>query len=244
MFSRGRWIGSGVHLMGALIALLAFAMATPVREAQAQMSTDAYATKYFLDEPPTVNDLKSLPANARDVIVAKVRIIARPRYLIERDQPGQALPLPNDLFVAVVDVFDLLKGDAAAAGQHEMYFGEGRVRARYLFPHTKERRARDYFVVSYAMQDGVRRLLAFAASKDEFEGWEREFLEYGIGKPSPNACLALVNGIDRFMEIASVKAEAAAKVTELRNRGESLHKTGQHPGCLYPLIEAVLSLSG
>jgi hypothetical protein len=58
-----------MHIAGMGIAAISF-----FHDAKAQAPTDAYATNYFFEEPPSNDDLPKAPPTALEVVHAKVRI--------------------------------------------------------------------------------------------------------------------------------------------------------------------------
>jgi hypothetical protein len=168
------------------ITLLNIVIMFGCREAGAQMDT-AYATQYFLDSPPSTAPLTTLPTNAREVIIAKVRMVGRIAYLIGRHQSDQLPPRPKDLFGVDVEVVEALRGRTDVSARHKVYFGvpgEGR---NYKYPHTPRMYAREYFIVSYIGEDKVRRLLGFPVSRGEYDEWEREVSRYERIRGLPGA---------------------------------------------------------
>jgi hypothetical protein len=130
----------------------------------------------FLDRAPTNSDQAMLPQDARDVLIAKVRVVGGPSWLGGRDQSGMRPPLPleMDLFGASIEVLDVLSGNVRAGTRLDVYFGRPGGQRRYKLPLTSDQKRRDYFVVSYARDDGKRRLLAVPISREEYELWAGE----------------------------------------------------------------------
>jgi hypothetical protein len=137
----------------------------------AQMSGEPYALKYFLDEPPTAADLARLPADARDVIVGKVRLLDKPFYLIEREQRS---PLPKDRWSARLELLEVIAGDVQPGAQTDVRYGVPGQRATSpITPPVLEQR---YFIASYLDQDGVRRLLGFPITPEAFKEHSDELM--------------------------------------------------------------------
>jgi hypothetical protein len=157
------------------------------RGAQAQMSTEAYAWKHFLDEPPAAGDLAKLPTTARDVIVAKVRIIGGPYYLMGRDQSGVPPPFPKNLFEAKVEILDVLRGRTVKGAQYNVFFGVPGLGRRDKYPQTPSQKTRDHFVISYVEDDEERRLAGFPVSEQEYEEWRKEVSDYERIRGRPGA---------------------------------------------------------
>lgn len=165
--------GIGRTVFAAMCALLIFQ-----NTGHTQMAADPYAKAYLIDRPPGPADMARLPKSARNVVVAKVRLIERPRYLVGRDQSGAPPPLPPDLFEARFKVVSVLQGTQAAPGtEYVVRFGEPGMDRRHIYPHTPDQVSRDYFVVMYLADNDVRRLLEFPVSEKQFQEWEREVLD-------------------------------------------------------------------
>ncbi|HVY57339.1 MAG TPA: hypothetical protein VHA77_05765 [Xanthobacteraceae bacterium] len=147
-------------------------------QAGAQAQGEAYATQYFLDQPPSASALSSVPADAREVVVAKVHV--RSIFsLIGRDRSGQPPILPKYSLGAEVRIADVLSGRAPKGGRLNVSFGpSGPGGERYLYPHTPRMRAQDYFVVSYLDEQGIRCVLGFPVGYEDYERWSSEVYEY------------------------------------------------------------------
>jgi hypothetical protein len=169
------------------VALLSLAVVLSFHEGRAQMSTDAHAWKHFLDEPPATLDLSQLPATARDVVLAKVRIIGSIAWRGGRDQSGRPPPLPKKLFGADVEILDVLRGKAAKGTRYIVSFGVPIPVRKYIYPVTPRMYARDYFIVSYLDGDDEHQLLRFPVSEQEYDEWEREVSEYRRERGRPGA---------------------------------------------------------
>jgi hypothetical protein len=160
------------------LALLGLTIVFCFHEGRAQTSTEPYATKHFLDAPPATADLSKLPATARDVIVAKVRIVEGLHYLVARDQSGKFPPLPRDLFMALVEIVEVRVGKAATRQRYDVYFGVPGIGTRIKYPHTPSQKTRDYFIVSHLDKDNKRRLIGFPVGEKEYEQWEMDVSEH------------------------------------------------------------------
>lgn len=166
--------------------LAIFALVFCVNRGWAQMSTDAYATKYFLDEAPSAVDRSKLPPTAQDVIVARVRIVEDLRYLVPEHENEYTPPPPKDLFMAPVEILHVLAGSAAIGKRYEMYFGFPGV-GQMKYPHTPNQTARQYFIVSYLGDDGIRRLVGYPISQQEYREWSKDVWDYERMRGRPGA---------------------------------------------------------
>jgi hypothetical protein len=136
-----------------------------------------FATKYFLDAPPTKDDLANLPSQARDVTVAKVRMI-RGVWLGGRDQSGLPPPPKKYIYWAQVELLDILRGSAKRGDQLEVFVATAPDVGRYITPSTPAMQEREYFVVMFADAENKLQLFGLPASQNEFERWEAEIMDY------------------------------------------------------------------
>jgi len=174
------------NLLLVCIALTSLAAVPSFNEARAQMGTDAYAWKYFLDEPPIAADFSQLPVTARDVIVAKVRIIRGPYYLVGRDQSGKPPPPPKNLFQARVEIVEVLHGQTPKGAQYWAFFGAPGLGRRDKYPHTPSQKTHEYFVISYT-GEGDELLAGFPTDEREYDAWRKEVSEYERQRGRPGA---------------------------------------------------------
>ena len=175
------------NLLPACIILMSLVVVLSLNEGRAQMSTDAYAWKHFLDEPPTAEDLSQLRITGRDVLVAKIHIVGKIAWRGGRDQSGQPPPLPKRLSAAEVEILDVLRGKAAKGSRLVVTFGVAVPGRRYMDPVTPRMYARDYFVVSYLDEDNERQLVEFPVGEQEYAEWERERSKYEGQRGRPGA---------------------------------------------------------
>jgi hypothetical protein len=111
-----------------------------------------------------VHDLSiSLPTDAQDMIVAKVRLQERILYY------G-----PLDLFLAHLRVTQVLQGNAKVGQILDIYLGERGDHGNITFPCTPDQRAREYTIITYISEVGLRRLAALPINQHEYEQWETE----------------------------------------------------------------------
>lgn len=186
MAADGRQL-SRVSIIRALCIVLAALVSVDVGHTQASARSDAIS--FFLDRPPTDSDLARLPNTARDVVIAKVRIVGRVSYLGRRDESGLPSPgpRPRDLFGARIDVLDVLSGPIVTGAQLYVTFGEPGGGRNYVFPVTPRALELSYFITAFTDQDGVRRLAGFRVSQGEYEEWHKAWLEYERMRGRPGA---------------------------------------------------------
>ncbi|WFU19179.1 hypothetical protein [Bradyrhizobium sp. CB3481] len=134
---------------------------------------------YFLDKTSDGADVSNnLPANARDVIIAKVRFLEPPIWLLGRhgEEPG------NDVFATKVEITEVKRGSAENGRVFEVRMG---LRTDYRdfanpvgIPQTPDQLSQEYTVMIYSAEDGVRRLTSFMISSSQHARWEAEVSAY------------------------------------------------------------------
>lgn len=135
-----------------------------------------YAMKFFLDAPPTKDDLANLPPQARNIIVAKVRI-SKSVWLGRRDQSGMPAPLPKNILWAQVQLVDVLSGGANTGDQLDVFIATMPTLVRFITPVPPETKARQYFIVTFLNTENERQLLGLPASREEFDTWMAGLIE-------------------------------------------------------------------
>lgn len=149
---------------------------------RAQMvAGNAHLVSYFLDNVPSRVDASTLPKTARDVVVARVRIVGRPSYLVGRDQSGgpSLEPRPKNLFHSRLKILKVESGKATVGSTVDATFGLPTSSGlRNYHPYTPEQLDRDYFVVMYTDDDGRARLAGFAIGESEYQLWKSEAEKY------------------------------------------------------------------
>jgi hypothetical protein len=146
---------------------------------------DKTPAAYFLEQMPA--DVKApsyLPADAKDVIVAKVRL-------------GQGLDVvwlggrhcegcTNDIFGARLKIVEVLSGSAQVGEIFDVLLGQRSEHREFMaFPNTPDQLRREYTVVIYLGADGKRRLVPFQITQPEYKKWDEERWAYQRlrGKP-------------------------------------------------------------
>jgi len=107
------------------------------------------------------------------VIVAKIRIF-KGVWLGMRDQAGRPPPLPKNIYLAKIELLDVLGGSAKSGDQLDVFIATTATVRRYMTPSTPAMKARDYFVATFADSENQRRLLGLPGSQVEFERWQAE----------------------------------------------------------------------
>jgi hypothetical protein len=170
-----------VSKIAALVATMVIHFASAValaQTAQAVTRGDSYLVAYFLDEEPSDLGQAILPTAARDVAVARVSLIGRPRYLVRREPEEDALP-PEYLFRSRLSVVRVLSGHAAAGTNFDVTFAKPNRSGRMtMVPLSRDEINRDYFVIAYVDEDGQRHLAGYPISEAKYRGWEAAAMEF------------------------------------------------------------------
>jgi len=87
----------------------------------------------------------------------------------------------------VDEVADVVRGAAAPGARLDVFFGKPGTSETYQTPRTPRMYARDYFIISYIAEDGVRRLIGSPVSREEYERWNTEVREYERTRWGPGA---------------------------------------------------------
>jgi len=100
----------------------------------------------------------NLPADARDVIVAKARFVEPPFWLLGRHGEGPG----NDVFATKVEITEVKRGRAESGRVFDVGMG---LRTDYrdfahplAIPQTPGQLSQEYTVIIYSAEDGIRRL--------------------------------------------------------------------------------------
>jgi hypothetical protein len=150
-------------------------------EVLAQSKSDAYALKYFFDDPPSDIELsKASPVATSTLTIAKVNNV---NVYSRRGRHGE-IPASTSLG-AVVKIVEVLKGDATKKGEQILFF-LGRNEPRYgTHPYAREMRERSYFIAWYTDEKKEQRLVGIPISQAEYEQWVRELLDYDRERSKP-----------------------------------------------------------
>ena len=132
---------------------------------------------YFSEGAPDnlVEALNNLSPDARDVVVARVRL----------QQPviwmgGRHCELcTNDVWFARLRITGTLKGKAEVGQVLDVFLGQRSEHRRYIaIPRTPDQRGREYTVAIYSMGDGIQRLASFPISKPQYDRLSSDWLAY------------------------------------------------------------------
>lgn len=144
----------------------------------AQMQSESVT--YFLDEAPHSDELMALSSKAPQLIVARVRVLSV-NWRGGR-HGGENLSTKLE---AEVRVEDVLNGGIRKGSTAIVVFGPRGSPQKFTYPSTPEMLKRDYFVALYVAENGENTLMPFAVDIQEYERWEREFLDYVHSKSAP-----------------------------------------------------------
>jgi hypothetical protein len=168
------------------IAFLVLALVVCPTISCGQTSTDFDAVDYFPDKLPANRDLSRVPSKARDVIVAKVRLIGS--VFSPNGRHPWDPPQTKDRAGAEVEIVQAYGGNTRPGARYIVYFGprdSGALNLKY--PHTPRMRTLEYFIVAYLEDDGKHRLLGFPVSSEAYEQWDKEVWEYERLRGLPGA---------------------------------------------------------
>ncbi len=148
------------------------------------------AVTYFPDRVPDNIAVLRLPQNAKDIIVARVRLIQQPVYMVGRDDSGgpSATPLPKDNYFAQLKILAVESGVSPASGSIDVRFGSRAEVRPIMVPYTPDQLRRDYIVVIYVdPEDGERRLAPVPVSQDQYAQWLAEQSAYDVLRFNPKS---------------------------------------------------------
>jgi hypothetical protein len=131
------------------------------------------AVQYFLSNPPGPAEIRVAELAGKDVLVAKVRIVDGPRYLVGRDESGNRPPPPEDLFWVRLEILETISGTLVPGTQQEVWFGTPGM-SRIAWPRSLSMRKKEYFTISYIREDGKRRLSEVPMTIQDFGRWSEE----------------------------------------------------------------------
>lgn len=134
---------------------------------------------YFLLEQPEDLSLATLPPDAQDVALIRVRLVEPALYLAGRTIRGIS-PVPSDLFSVKLEILSVVQGTATTETYQQLTFAP-REKADFgtptAVPHTPKQLAKDYFAVIYSDSKG-RHLAGFPMSEAAYWVWFQENLDF------------------------------------------------------------------
>lgn len=133
---------------------------------------------YLLDEAPKDIRVSTLPTTAKEVVLAKVRLLGSASYRGGRvDRGGHRQdPLPKELLSVHLKILEVLSGHAALNSVLHATFGvTDQIHSLVPVPRTRAELEREYFAVLYADASGQWHLAGFPMSEAEYRKWEEKF---------------------------------------------------------------------
>ncbi|WP_315765033.1 hypothetical protein [Bradyrhizobium sp. SZCCHNS2005] len=136
------------------------------------------AVRFFLDRVPTDMTKVAIPDDARDVVVAKVRLTSGPFWVGGRDQSGRPPPPTKDIYGARLKIVEVYSGSAKQDQEVDVWFLTFPERRPSILVLCGEWGHRDYVVVMYTdVADNEHRLVPFPIDYDEYLNWQKLYLE-------------------------------------------------------------------
>ncbi|MBH5366591.1 hypothetical protein [Bradyrhizobium glycinis] len=114
-------------------------------------AADGPLTYFSVEEPREIPKSKVV-SSTDQVILAKVRVLGRPAYLVGVDQSGQpSHDSPREPWAAWLQVLDVISGKRPERDQIDVTFGGGDdlYRSYARGPSTPRQLAQEYFVAMY-----------------------------------------------------------------------------------------------
>jgi hypothetical protein len=164
-----------MRLIKLTIALIAIAGVTVNAAHLAAATEPKPPVAYFLDHTSTDADVPiNLPADAKDVVVAKVGFLMSATWLGGRHCEG----CTNDILFTRVKIVGIKRGRAEIGQVFDVRMGLRNDYREFAYPHTPDQLGRKYTVVIYSSDDGLRRLASFPISTSEYSQWNEEVWAY------------------------------------------------------------------
>jgi hypothetical protein len=157
------------RLLGIAAALILMVISW---HAQVEANPDPDPLNFFLDEAPADTSSFKLPATARDVFIARVRVVGNIHWRGGRHEAA------NPLLGAKVEIIDIVAGNVATGARLIVAFGPRGMGAKYMYPHTPAQRSRPYFIVGFFNVGDEPELVGFPVGRDAYERWDEEVWAY------------------------------------------------------------------
>ncbi|RTE91115.1 MULTISPECIES: hypothetical protein [Bradyrhizobium] len=133
---------------------------------------------YFLDKPPSDIRTSTLPTTAKEVLLARVRLLGAAAYRGGRVDRGghRQHPLPKELLFARLRILEALNGNVAVGSAVDVTFGAiDKTHSLIPAPRTPLELKREYYVLLYAGDGGQWHLAGFPMSEADYRKWEEKF---------------------------------------------------------------------
>lgn len=135
---------------------------------------------YFSDEAPLEVPQSKLLSSTDQVILAKVRVLGRPAYLVGVDQSGRpSHDSPREPWSAWLQVLDVVSGKRPERERLDVTFGGGDdlYRSYARGPTTPRQLSQEYFVAMYEDHFGFH-LIGFPMSTERYREWQQEITKF------------------------------------------------------------------
>jgi hypothetical protein len=167
-----------MHIIRSVFVFLCLAALAVVQPRPAN-AADGPIT-YFSDEAPLEIPQSKLLSSTDQVILAKVRVLGRPAYLVGVDQSGRPPhESPREPWAAWLEVLDVIRGKRPERERVGVTFGGGSdlYRSYALGPSTPRQLAQEYFVAMYEDAFGFH-LIGFPMSTEKYREWQQEITKF------------------------------------------------------------------
>ncbi|PJG52513.1 hypothetical protein CVM73_25440 [Bradyrhizobium forestalis] len=156
------------------LAALAIDQPRPARAADGPIT-------YFSDEVPLELPKSKLLSSTDQIIVAKVRVLDRPAYLLRPDQSGRPSgeKLLREPWSAWLRVLDVIRGKRPERERLDVSFGgaDDLLRSYARAPTTPRQLAQEYFVAMYEDAFGFH-LIGLPISTEKYREWQQEITRF------------------------------------------------------------------
>lgn len=142
---------------------------------------------YFSEgSPNTLQEaLTNLPRDAREVLVAKARLQLPVIWMGGRHCEG----CTNDIWFTRLKITEALRGKVEVGQVLDVFLGRRSEGRHYIaVPRSPSRWCREYTVVIYTMEDGIRRLASFPISTTQYDEISAEGLAYQAERSGSGWC--------------------------------------------------------
>jgi hypothetical protein len=165
-----------------LAVMMSAIIASPPRSAATENNTPV---AYFSEGTDNLAEaLNNLPPDAKDIVVAKVRLQQSVIWMGGRHCEG----CTNDIWFTRLKITEALRGKAEVGQVFDVLLGQRNENRKYIaVPRTPDQRSREYTVVVYSMGDGNQRLASFPISKSQYDGLSADWSAYERERSRPGS---------------------------------------------------------
>ncbi|MGJ5008225.1 hypothetical protein ACQR05_10660 [Bradyrhizobium oligotrophicum] len=137
---------------------------------------------YFSEELPLEIPKPKAPSSEHEILLAKVRVLGRPAYLVGENQSGQPTRIvPRERWSAWLQVIEVIRGKRPELERINVTFGGDPSYARG--PRTPYQLEQEYFVAMYEDSSGYH-VIGLPISPAKYSEWERVITESILSEPS------------------------------------------------------------